>query len=515
MSSEQHKKFSEVWRECGLVKKDFNAVVSAVLALLGPDLFSYLKARQDDLQLRSKYLYRFDDGQVAYDCSLGERFTGPMISLVIKKIITMWDAMPACQQGFKSGFAKKAWADLLAYDEIKAANEANLSHLLERPYKDIVTEELLDSLPGPKIEDLEPEDVPDKVKVEGVSMDTESTEPAQMDVEGGSVEPVSTKDEFAEDVEMEDAQSQSAPSKKPRTSADPPAASVKKERGSVDPESFEDLGGDSDLFKNLPKISDDDVQEAMKQQGVWGNQSTQVDPQDIDMARNFSSAPDASKASEINDEFVTILKKGSEELEIKDMDEYKIFLEEKNQIIERTSPTFALANQQHGPATGFYHDNGRRDPIYWFKLQHMVFRDSRTRMVHPTQKYGCTERELWNCMKSLEPVYNGRVAKGKIIFDAGDVRSTVDDSLRRRVRTQLRKPRASGESYSRSSNLFEVLVVLSKTPCCTMSCRVALTRRKLASSCSTTLRSIRPWSIEKEIRPPMVMSTLRSSTLAI
>ena len=63
-----------------------------------------------------------------------------------------------------SEFAKKAWADLLAYEEIKAADEANLSDLLERPYEDLVTEELIDSLPGPKIEDLEPEDVPDKVK---------------------------------------------------------------------------------------------------------------------------------------------------------------------------------------------------------------------------------------------------------------------------------------------------------------------------------------------------------------
>ena len=36
----------------------------------------------------------------------------------------------------------------------------------------------------------------------------------------------------------------------------------------MDPESFEDLGDDKNVFENLPKISDDDVQEAMKQQGV-------------------------------------------------------------------------------------------------------------------------------------------------------------------------------------------------------------------------------------------------------
>ena len=311
---EQRKKFSEAWRECGLVKTDFSTVVAAVSSLLGE--VNYLWTRQEDIQLRSKYLYRFDDGQVAYDCSLGERFTGPMISLVIKKIITMWDSMPASERGFKSEFAKKAWADLLAYKEIKAADEANLSDLLERPYEDLVTEELIDSLPGPKIEDLEPEDVPDKVK-----------------------------DEFTEDVEMDDAHGQSAPLKKPRTSADPSATTVKGESGSLDPESFVGLGEDQNAFENLPKISEEEVQAAMKKQGVWGEQSTYVDPKDMDMARNISSAPDASKASEINDEFVAKSKKGEEELEIKKLDEYKTFLEERNQALERSSPTFALASR--------------------------------------------------------------------------------------------------------------------------------------------------------------------------
>ena len=80
--------------------------------LVNVDIFSLHLVLQD--------LYRFDDGQVAYDCSLRERFTGPMIPLIIKKIITMWDAMPASERGFKSEFAKKAWADLLAYEESKA-----------------------------------------------------------------------------------------------------------------------------------------------------------------------------------------------------------------------------------------------------------------------------------------------------------------------------------------------------------------------------------------------------------
>ena len=374
---EQHKKFSEAWRECGLVKTDFNMVVAAVSSLLGEDLFSYLRTRQEDIQLRSKYLYRFDDGQVAYDCSLGERFTGPMIPLVIKKIITMWDSLPASERGFKSEFAKKAWADLLAYEEIKAADEANLSDLLERPYEDLVTEEIIDSLPGPKIEDLEPEDVPDKVKVESVPMDTESTEPTQMEVEGGSMDPVSTKDEVTEDVEMDDAHAQSAPLKKPRTSADPPATTVKEESGSVDPESFVGLGEDQNAFDNLPKISEEEVQEAMKKQGVWGEQSTYVDPKDMDMARNISSAPDASKASEINDEFVAKSKKGEEELEIKNLDEFKTFLEERNQTLERSSPTFALTGEPE--AWTKYWLLSRR----WSKRSHLLVQAP----THDLQRY--------------------------------------------------------------------------------------------------------------------------------
>ena len=149
----------------------------------------------------------------------------------------------------------------------------------------------------------------------------------------------------------------------------------------------------------------------MKKQGIWGDQSTHIDPKDLDLARKVSSAPDASKASEINDEFVSTSKRESEELDPKKLDEYRVFLED-NQIVERSSPTFALASQKHGPATGFYHDNGRNDPVYWFKLQHMIFRDP---MQHPAQKYGCTERLLWDCLKRLDPVYENRVPKGKII----------------------------------------------------------------------------------------------------
>ena len=125
----------------------------------------------------------------------------------------------------------------------------------------------------------------------------------------------------------------------------------------------------------------------------------------------------------------------------------------------------------------------------------MIFRDPNVPLQHPVQKYGCTERLLWDCMKRLDPVYMNRVPKGKIIFDAGDVRSTIDDNLLeksstaaqradslrqellgkledvrgtrsnlqnaswRRVRPQLKEPTASGRSYWGSSKMFEVPAV--------------------------------------------------------
>ena len=244
-------RLQEAWRECGLVKKNFGTVVSCVSQLPGEDLFSYLSARQYDLTLRSKYLYRFDDGQVAYDCSLGENFVGPMIPFVIKKIITYWDAMPASEREFQSEFAKKAWADLLAYAEVKAANEANLADLLERPVRRLRRGRAHGFAPRSKVEDLEPENVPLKVKVVSVLMETESTDPAQLDVEGGSMEPESPN-----------------PDGRLRCSSSFARGGAR----FYGIGSFKDLGGDSDDFKNLPKINDEDVKAALKKQGVWGDQ---------------------------------------------------------------------------------------------------------------------------------------------------------------------------------------------------------------------------------------------------
>ena len=67
------------------------------------------------------------------------------------------------------------------------------------------------------------------------------------------------------DVKQEEVGRESAPSRtSPERSAD-----KEKERGSADPESFDDIGDGSDAFKNLPQIkADADAQAALKKQGL-------------------------------------------------------------------------------------------------------------------------------------------------------------------------------------------------------------------------------------------------------
>ena len=135
-------------------------------------------------------------------------------------------------------------------------------------------------------------------------------------MEPGSVEPKAEED----NVKTEDV---TGHSKRPRTSSDPAAASSEKERVSMGPESFGDLGGDSDASKNLPKIKHEDAEEILKKQGIWGEQKTSIDPADIDQARKATSAPTASKASDVNNSFVETSKKEAEDGGLKNLPEYQ------------------------------------------------------------------------------------------------------------------------------------------------------------------------------------------------
>ena len=129
---------------------------------------------------------------------------------------------------FTSTFGKKAHADLIAYEALRAKRAREVDELYTRPFEDFVVEEFISNLPGPTIEEVDepmdqatgsadaaPADSPsgemagvEEAKQEPASetpMDVDET-PMDTDAPGGSPsgevpeatveEPETTRDEF-------------------------------------------------------------------------------------------------------------------------------------------------------------------------------------------------------------------------------------------------------------------------------------------------------------------------------
>ncbi|OLP99214.1 hypothetical protein AK812_SmicGene18257 [Symbiodinium microadriaticum] len=56
---------------------------------------------------------------------------------------------------FTSAFGKKAHADLVSYENLRAQRAREIDELYTRPFDDIVVEEFISNLPGPTIEELD------------------------------------------------------------------------------------------------------------------------------------------------------------------------------------------------------------------------------------------------------------------------------------------------------------------------------------------------------------------------
>ena len=56
---------------------------------------------------------------------------------------------------FTSTFGKKAHADLISYENLRAKRAREIDELYTRPFEDIVVEEFISNLPGPTIEELD------------------------------------------------------------------------------------------------------------------------------------------------------------------------------------------------------------------------------------------------------------------------------------------------------------------------------------------------------------------------
>ena len=148
----------EVYREFEYIRKDFQFIVSCFSELYGEELFNYLRVNQDNHELRKRFVLTLDNGDHVFDCSLREPFNSRFI---IEKIKKRWSELKMSARNFASHFARKAFNDLAEYDFVKAKHADHLQDLLDRPYEDILAEEIIDSLPScTVVEEMEVEDQP-------------------------------------------------------------------------------------------------------------------------------------------------------------------------------------------------------------------------------------------------------------------------------------------------------------------------------------------------------------------
>ena len=416
---EAHQAFLREWEvycEIQHIREDFSMLISVVTEAYGPDFFAYIKRNMHNTEVRRKYMVKTVEGYGLYDSTLQQPFEGPYILACLEKVFMS----NAEQKDFKSKFARKAKKDLMAYLSLKEKQETVLEELYTRPYEDIATEEFLDNLPIPVVEEVvepEPMDTSDvaagsanlphgktagsaKTEPTDVPMETEAPESSpQGEASGVKVEPTEGspqgEDTVAKDEHMGD--------------NDEPMA---QESSSSEEASMPDISPDKDT-EDGPVLHD---------QGIWGKCANVVDPEAFKRA--------AAEAETQNESAFNNMENAKEKYGLEDTEEYQFFLSTTSRI-ERTSPMRMFGDQVEGYSyTGLYH-TGIRDesyePVLAFKVQHMNWR---ARMEpHPAQKFSLSEKNLFRQFCRMTPIYQRRPERLDVIFRTGDVRSTLDDRL--------------------------------------------------------------------------------------
>ena len=200
----------DVYREFEYIRKDFQFTVSCFSEMYGEELFNYLRVNQDNHELRKRFVLTLDNGDHVFDCSLREPFNS---RLIIQKIKKRWSDLEMSARNFASHFGRKAFNDLGEYDFVKAKHADHLQDLLDRPYEDILAEEIIDFLPSRTVvEEMEVEAQPapapapaseskQEIKEEGAPMEVDESSAAKkprvssdadVPMEGSSLEEVSS-----------------------------------------------------------------------------------------------------------------------------------------------------------------------------------------------------------------------------------------------------------------------------------------------------------------------------------
>ena len=256
----------EVYREIQYVREDFSLLISVVTEAYGPDFFAYIQRNAQNTEVRRKYMVKTVEGYGLYDSTLQQAFNAPYILACLEKVFLQ----NAERKDFKSKFARKAKKDLMEYLDLKEKQESVLEELYTRPYEDIATEEFLDRLPVPHVEEVvEPENVP---------MDTSEVAAGSADLpQGETVGPAKTE---PTDVPMETEAPESSPQgeasgvKVEPTESSPPGeeSATKDEHMGDDDEPMAEESSSSEE-ESMPSISPEKDADGpvLHDQGIWEN----------------------------------------------------------------------------------------------------------------------------------------------------------------------------------------------------------------------------------------------------
>ena len=120
-----------------------------------------------------KYKINTPEGYTLYDSSLKEPWNASLVLAALDKQFRMM-GVPS----FTSAFGKKAHADLVSYENLRAQRAREIDELYTRPFDDVVVEEFISNLPGPTIEELDEPVEPAGGSAEGAPADSFSGEMA-------------------------------------------------------------------------------------------------------------------------------------------------------------------------------------------------------------------------------------------------------------------------------------------------------------------------------------------------
>ena len=372
-------------------------MVSAVSQAYGQDFFSYVQKQWQNLEVRRKYKINTPEGYTLYDSSLEEPWNASLVLAALdKQLRTM--GTPS----FTSAFAKKAHADLISYEKLRAQRAREIDELYTRPFDDIVVDRTSLDLPSRKWTSpwnklaalmLHQQDSPPGEMAGEAKQEPDPSAPMETDAPEGS------SSGEGSGVKVEE----------PERTTFPPTAAPDDVRMDEASESGDHATGSSPSGEvpmpdmNFAADASND-HDNLYEQGIWGKTKTRVEPGAYEAEANASA-----EAEEKNEKAFEQFAGEKEKEGLADTVDFMNF-HEAYHLTERMSPFMKLSTQIYGYGkVGLYHDDIRLDKINSFKVQHMYFRQKAPHHYH--MKYNSAEEDLMDSVCQMEPLYYRRSTK--------------------------------------------------------------------------------------------------------